>query len=838
MTMPALLPTFEYDIFISYRHKDNKGDHWVTEFVHSLKAELEATFKEDISIYFDENPHDGLLETHDVDDSLKDKLKCLIFIPIISRTYCDPKSFAWNNEFLAFLKTAVADTFGLKLKLPNGNIASRVLPIRIHELDARDKQMIETELQGVLRAIDFTFHSAGVNRPLRPKDDESVKASGQTSYRDQINKTANAISDIIAGLQGKEQGISPSLPIAIGREMGSGGEVSSTPRISLRRRNWKIKIPNVDKKSVLIIALIFSLLTLAVFYFSETPPDSRTYRSTLLPPEKTRFSTNVGGNIALSPDGNSLAFIATDSVRKSLLWLRPHNALEARALSGTEGAYSPFWSPDNRFIGFFADGKLKKIDVSGGMPQTLCDASVGRGGTWNKDGIIVFNGYANSPLSLVSASGGKAVAITKLDTARREVSHRWPCFLPDGRHFLYTSRISQARVSKEDAIFLASLDTTVAPRMVAQASSNIGYANGYLLFARQQTLMAQPFDVKKLQTSGDAFPIAEHIHFEGLSSHASFSVSQNGHLVYQKGVSQSGIKLAWRDRSGKPIGSINQEAKVYFQMRLSSDGERIVVSQPDANSINDDIWLYEIRRDTWARFTFDAATDGSSIWSPDGKTIVFASDRNKRFDLFQRASNGEGNEVLLLKSGQSKIPSDWSHDGKYIAYFTLNPYDIWILPIKPSGQGNERKPFVFLQTEFNEMRATFSPDGRWIAYQSDESGRHEIYIRPFPGPGGKWQVSTAGGTRPRWREDGKELFFLATDSRLMSAQINLGISTIQINTVQSLFDLGYVSIASTSRDFYDVTRDGQRFLVELNQGNEISIPVTLVVNWPGEIKKR
>lgn len=834
--MPALLPTFEYDIFISYRHKDNKGDHWVTEFVHSLKAELEATFKEDISIYFDENPHDGLLDTHDVDDSLKDKLKCLIFIPIISRTYCDPKSFAWNNEFLAFLKTAAADTFGLKVKLPNGNTASRVLPIRIHELDANDKRTIETELQGVLRAIDFTFQSAGVNRPLRPKDDESIKGGGQISYRDQVNKTANAISDIIAGLQGNSS--VPSLK-------GSTGEVNaqaSTPHISLPRRNWKTRIPALNKLSWPVLTAIVStllLFSLAIIHFSQSPPDSRTYRATLLPPEKTRFSTSDLGNIALSPDGNSLAFIATDPVGKSLLWLRLLNALEARALSGTEGAYLPFWSPDNRFIGFFADGKLKKIDVSGGTPQTLCDATFGRGGTWNKDGMIVFNGNFNTPLSLVSASGGKAVTITKLDTAQREVSHRWPCFLPDGRHFLYTSRISLGGVnSEEDAIFLASLDTTVAPRMVAQASSSIGYANGYLLFARRQTLMAQPFDAEKLQTSGDAFPIAEQIHFDGISSHASFSISQNGHLVYQAGVNQSVTKLVLRDRSGKQVGIINREAQVYFQLRLSPDGERIVVSQPDANGINMDIWLYEIRRDKWARFTFDAANDRSPIWSPDGKTIVFASNRNKRFDLFQRASNGEGNEELLLKSGQSKTPSDWSNDGKYIAYHTINPYDIWILPINPSGQGNEQKPFVFLQTEFTENHATFSPDGRWIAYQSDESGSAEIYIRPFPGPGGKWQVSTAGGTRPRWREDGKELFFVETNFRLMSAQINLGISTVQVGAVQSLFNIGFVATAPIMLDLYDVTRDGQRFLEELNQGNEISIPVTLVVNWPGEIKRR
>ncbi len=526
----------------------------MTEFVSALKTELEATFKEEISIYFDENPHDGILETHDVDDSLKDKLKCLIFIPIISRTYCDPKSFAWNNEFLAFLKTAAADTLGLKVKLLNSNTASRVLPIRIHELSANDRKTIEAELHGLLRPIDFTFQSAGVNRPLRPKDDESIKGAGQISYRDQINKTANAISDIISGLQVREQIV--SLEDISGKTI-----LASVPHIKLKRRRWRIQMPVINKVTTLSLALTISLLTLlalGLIHFSESPPDSRAYRSTILPPEQTRFSTDFGGNIVLSPDGNSLAFVAIDSAGKSLLWLRPLNSIEARVLSGTEGANFPFWSPESRFIGFFANGKLKKIDVSGGMPQSLCDASAGRGGTWNKDGIIVFNGYANSPLSLVSASGGKAVTITKLDTSRRELRHRWPCFLPDDQHFLYTSRISQAGISEDDAIFLASLDTTIAPRMVAPASSNIGYANGYLLFARQQTLMAQPFDMKKLQTSGDAFPIAEHIHFHGPSSNASFSVSQSGHLVYQAEGVQSGTSLP---------GGIGSESKLAVLIR-------------------------------------------------------------------------------------------------------------------------------------------------------------------------------------------------------------------------------------------------------------------------------
>lgn len=576
--MPSIILNFECDIFISYRHNDNLPSQgsgrqaesgWVTEFVESLKRELAATIKDPVSVYFparpaggDSNPHDGLLETHDVHDSLKDKLKCLIFIPIISRTYCDAKSFAWSNEFLPFLKTAATDSYGLKIRLPNGNMASRVLPIRIHELDAHDKQMIEAELLGPLRAIDFTFQTAGVNRPLRPNDDESGKTSALISYRDQINKTANAISDIMAGMQGREQHAAPI----------SSSVSPITPK-PLQPKRWRIKIPRVNVKSFWILLLTVALGIPSFIHFSEKAPEERTYRSTILPPEKNRFNAINGNNFALSPDGRSLAFVAIDSAGKGFLWVRHLHAMDARVLNDTEGALLPFWSPDSRYIGFFSDEKLKKIGASGEPPQTLCDASNGRGGTWNADGTIVFSGSVAVPLSSVSSSGGPVTFITKLDTTRKEVSHRFPGFLPDGRNFLYTSRIS-ASVTDQDAIFLASLDTTIAPHMLVLASSNACYANGYLLFAREQTLMAQPFDEKKLQTAGEAFPLAENIYYNDRTSMAAFTASQNGDLVYQKSLmGPAALKLVWRDRSGKEIGSISHGSTLNFNFRLSPDGK-------------------------------------------------------------------------------------------------------------------------------------------------------------------------------------------------------------------------------------------------------------------------
>ncbi|MFM9837983.1 MAG: hypothetical protein ACKVOQ_06945, partial [Cyclobacteriaceae bacterium] len=825
--MPSILPTFQYDIFISYRHNDNRSG-WVTEFVNALQEELAATIKEPLSIYFDQNPHDGLLEMHDVDDSLKEKLKCLIFIPIVSQTYCDPKSFAWKNEFLVFLQMAGADAHGLKVRLPNGNTASRIMPIRIHELDAHDKKIIEAEL-GPLRAIDFTYHSAGVNRPLRAKDDESIKSSSQNSYRDQVNKTANAIKEIINGLQGKStleneknlQGdTSPSL-----LERGKGGEV----------KKRQFRLPSFSKLSLLTFGFVLACLSLIgvlIFHFSQPTQEAPTYKAIIPIPDETSLNSQWKNNMVLSPDGRMLAFVAIDSVGKSSIWVRHLSATDAQVLTGTEGAILPFWSPDSRFIGFFAKEKLKKIESSGGVPQNLCDAPNGRGGTWNKEGAIIFSGNSSTSLSMVSSSGGRVTNVTKLNSTRKENGHRWPCFLPDGRHFLFLSRLNINSVDETDGIFLASTDTTVAPRLVIKTSSNMAFANGHILFTRANTLMAQPFDEASLQTTGESFPLfTELVNFDASKSDAAFTASQNGTLVYQKREGgSSGRTLAWYDRTGKQTKIVGS-APEFYGVRLSPDGSRIAAAYPDKDWTSD-IWIYDINRALWTRLTFDKAINRNPVWSPDGRTIAYGSSRNNKSDLYLRAANGEGEEELLFESNEDKVPFDWSPDGGFLAFHSVvGSIDIRILPMSREA-GGERKPFVFLKTEFDERRAAFSPDGRWIAYQSDESGRNEVYVRPFPGPGGKWQVSAGGGTRPRWRADGKGLFYLGENLKLMTAEVRAGASSVEIASVKPLFTIGGLSASSVT--VFNVTADGQRFLVETNAGNEKSPPLTLVVNWPGE----
>lgn len=367
---------------------------------------------------------------------------------------------------------ASSDAHGLKVRLPNGNKASRTLAIRIHELDARDKKLLEAELQGPLRAIDFTLQSAGVNRPLRPKDDESTKSASQQVYRDQINKAANAIQDIITGLQGIDGQVNAEVSEAI--ESTSDPDLSGQPKSRpLQKSNFRIpKFIKAAGSHIPLIIATLAFITVAIFHFSEPATDESTYRSTLPPPDKVEYSRAFGGSLSLSPDGRQLAFVTIDSTGQSQLWVRSLDALTGRQLNGTEGASLPFWSPDSRFLGFFANGELRKIEVSGGPPQTICDAPSGRGGTWNDQGTIVFCPSSGPfPLSRVPSSGGSPIAITKLDSTLNHRSHRWPTFLPDGLHFLYQARTAAS--AEDDAIYLGSLDTTFVPRLLVQVASSV-----------------------------------------------------------------------------------------------------------------------------------------------------------------------------------------------------------------------------------------------------------------------------------------------------------------------------------------------------------------------------
>jgi serine/threonine protein kinase/Tol biopolymer transport system component len=591
---------------------------------------------------------------------------------------------------------------------------------------------------------------------------------------------------------------------------------------------------------VLVAALAIVTLAAAAVawrHWHEAPPEPRVTTLSLLPPEKTTFR-----DFAVSPDGRQLAFVATDASGKTQLWVRPLDSLAAQPLAGTEGADQPFWSPDSRFVGFFANAKLKKINASGGPAQTLCDASASpRGGAWGRSGVIVF---ANtfSPLYQVSEAGGKPEAVTLIDASRKESSHRWPHFLPDGRHFIHSVFTSQTEAR---GVYLGSVDSKESRRLVA-ADSSAAYAgppvgspgSGYLVFIRGQTLMAQPFDVDRLQSVGEAVPVAEPVGIVRGSLRGQFAVSESGVLVYDSGGFGVVTELTWLDRMGKRLGVVGPPA-MYSVVSLAPDGNRLVTSRVDPNTHEYDVWLFELAGGIPSRFTFEPNGEIFPIWSADGSHIVFSFTHDGSWNLYQKLSSGAGGSELLLRSSVNKVAESWSRDGRFLLYHendSKNGPDLWILPLE-----GERKPVPFLRTEFQESDGKFSPDGRWIAYQSNESGRFEVYVQPFSGmaggapsgAGSKWQISTAGGTEPGWRGDGRELFYLSPDLKLTAVEIKTAGDTFQAGVPRPLFQ----TRAAGNAPRYDVTSDGQRFFVVTSADVAASAPLTVVTNWQAGLKR-
>ncbi len=573
-------------------------------------------------------------------------------------------------------------------------------------------------------------------------------------------------------------------------------------------------------------------LALGILHFREAPPDVHAVRFPVAAPEKS----SLGSSLAVSPDGRRLAFVAT-AEGKTLLWVRALDSLEAQPLAGTEGAGFPFWSPDSRSLGFFAEGKLKTVGASGGPTQTLANAGDARGGTWNRAGLIVYAPDITAPLYRVPAAGGTPEPATELDKTRHESSHRFPYFLPDNRHFLFWGRSTD---KDSNAVFVGAVDSKERT-LLFRGDSSIAYApavpgsdQGYVLFVREGTLMAQPFDARRLRLSGEPFPVAQKVGRYGESGptgYSPFSVSGNGVLAYGS-AGGSNTQLVWVDRSGKSLNALGPPGD-YGEPWLSPDQKRVAVDHTASSGA--DIWLLEFSRGVLSRFTFHPAVEVAALWSPDGSRIVFASSRNGPFDLYQKLSSGAGEDELLFKSSQNKFPEDWSPDGRWIIFDVQGSktrYDLWLLPLF-----GERKPEAFLETEFNETHAHFSPDGHWVAYASDESGGPEVYVRPFPSSGGKWQVSGGGGTEPFWRRDGKELFYIAPDRKLMSVPVKLG-STFEAGAPQVLFETRVPPGTMTDfRDRYVAAADGRRFLLNNMVETAASSPFTVVVNWAAEVRK-
>jgi eukaryotic-like serine/threonine-protein kinase len=582
----------------------------------------------------------------------------------------------------------------------------------------------------------------------------------------------------------------------------------------------------------LLVVAVMGLVALGVpatLYFRRAVAEPVVTRlDVVTPPTRDAFS------FALSPDGRQLAFVASGE-RGSQLWLRSLDKATAQPLASTEGASFPFWAPDSRVIGFFADGKVKRVDLAGGAPQSLADAPYPRGGTWNADGVIVYAPSVADPLMRVAATGGTAAPVTRLVPG--EGSHRWPQFLPDGRRFLFLMATGQ---SQTQGVYVASLDGD-EPKRVMPAETAAAYAApGYLLLVSQGVLTAHAFDAGRTTVMGEPIPVAQDVGADDGAFHSAFSVSAAGVLAHRTGASAR-TQLVWVDRTGKVLGAVGQpDENNQGNPALAPDGQRVALSRGVQGNI--DLWLIEVGRGVASRFTFDGAVENSPVWSPDGSQIAFRSSRKGVHDLFEKPAGGTADEQPLLVTSQGKSPLDWSRDGRLLLYGTQDPKtgsDLWVLPMM-----GERKPFAVLQSSFDEIEGQFSPDGRWLAYASNESGRYEIYVRTFPEAGGKWQVSVAGGLQPRWKLDGRELFYVAPDTRLMAVPLRLVPDThaLEAGTPVPLFRTQLATgpnIAPAgfqARAQYAVAADG-RFLMNIAADEAVRSPITIVQNWMAALKK-
>jgi hypothetical protein len=575
------------------------------------------------------------------------------------------------------------------------------------------------------------------------------------------------------------------------------------------------------------LGVLFATATAVLSYlYWRTPRTApREVYSSILPPEKTRFRFlgEGAGPIAVSPDGRMLAFVARDAAGTDSIWVRSLGSPDARPLPGTEGGRYAFWSPDGRSLGFFAESKLKKIAVSGGPPLVICEAPDARGGTWNRDGVIVFEPHFRAPLHRVPAAGGAPVAVTRLDPTRKETTHRWPFYLPDGKHFLFFAGSHAEGVDSElDSVFVGSLDGG-KPRLLTRARSNAVYSSGHVLYVRNKNLLAQPFDLGRLELKGEPVPLAENVQVDPGWFVAIFSAAENV-LAYQRsGGTESLTQLVWIDRSGKVVEKIGSPAD-YFEPRLSNDGSRLTYAIADPG----DIWIHDFARGAATRFTFDPADEFATIWSPDGSQIVFNSQRSGFGDLYVKPSSGASPEKLLYSSKEFKIPSSWAPDGRLIAFttrFQEKGNDIWL--ISPDGSG--ARPA--LNGPFDETDLEFSPDGRHIAYTSNESGRQEVYVQEFPGAAGKWQISTTGGLAPLWRRDGRELFYYTREGKLLSVDVRTS-PAFQAGVPQVLFEVRLKGIVARQ---YAVSPDGRRFLCNMDLPEGDIPPITLVQNWTARL---
>jgi Tol biopolymer transport system component len=833
--MASLIPGYEYDIFISYRQKDNKYDCWVTEFVDNLKRELEATFKEDVSVYFDINPHDGLLETHDVNASLKEKLKCLIFIPIISRTYCDPKSFAWEYEFTAFVELATHDIYGLKVKLPGGNVASRVLPVRIYDLDRNDINLCESVLSGVLRSIDFIYKYSGVNRPLRSKEDNPHDNLNHTIYRDQINKVANAVKEIIYclnpvsrdetdlnqininDLQDFKESIPDSSTGNLSEELGSKSLPGTGPF-----NKWRI----IVFFSLFLLLGIPGLWVVLKNYSGQT--DKLTTYSTI-PVESTLMDPyGQWSYFSISPDGRTIAIGSDKGIQ-----LRSLSDFSVKILGETERAKQIAFSPDGQSLAYEKDGSIYEISVSGAQQSNICFmGGSGSGVFWGIDNYIYFSpGFGSEGIWRISASGGNPEKITTVIDSLGENAHRNPQLLPDSKTLIF-SALGPSYGSLDSKIIIQDLKSGKRKVLIDKAIYGRYLFNGSLLFANNEGyIFTIPFNLHKLKATGEPETVLSGINTSTSGGAAFLSVSETGNLIFLTRNNSPLNVMDVVDRSGKllyndsiPIATFERIGHGWSSLNISPSGKFIAITGRSYSGA--DLWLLNLGTGDIERITFDPSEDETPVWSPDENSIAYTSSMTgttRRLLIKDLKSAGKPH---LLRTWPRHIHlTSWSPDGKWLAAYDYNSTkgtNCYAISV------DSDKLISLSLIQSNENNGHFSPDGRWLVFQSNESGRSEIYVVSFPKLESKRQISEEGGILPQWDRNGKFIYFMNNDY-MIAQPVEFG-NDYKKGKPMKLF---YANALN-----YDISPDGQKFYLLRKNNKRPDPPLHLVINWFQELETK
>ncbi|HEY7575767.1 MAG TPA: hypothetical protein VIB08_11420, partial [Thermoanaerobaculia bacterium] len=558
---------------------------------------------------------------------------------------------------------------------------------------------------------------------------------------------------------------------------------------------------------------------------------ARPSRVAILSPRSTALA--LGEPPALSSDGRRIAFVAIDASGTYLLYVRPLDSPNASALPGTEGARMPFWSPDGRAIGFFAQGKLKTVELAGGRVQTLAEASTPRGGTWSSQGSILFVPSPRIPPHLISATGGEAKAVPVAETVPGVFTRRSPYFLPDGRHYLY---LAYDRVEGKHMTSIGTIDSKESKRLVESRSTAAYAAPGYLLYRRDRELVAQRFDPDKLELSGSPVPIVSEIGYNPITMHSLFGVSGGDTLAYFPPDALQ-AQLVWFDRQGREIERVGSPG-YRNSMSLSADARRVVYDETSEGG-DLDVWTLDVAGGgAPSRVTFDSVTDMYPVVSPDGTRVVFSSLRGGPPTLYEKPTSGVTAEAPLTHLDRPQMGSTWSADGRYLAYMIMGPNAKWDISVLPMS--GERVSFAFADTPFDERAPEISADGNWMAYSSDEAGTFEIYVRPFPKGAGKWQLTRGGGYQPHWRRDGKELYYLTSDGRIVALEVRGRPPVFEVGASTPLFRarIGSGLDSSGAWNTYAPSADGQRFLINRLTEAAERAPIMLVLDWDAELRKR